>query len=714
MPRLIRQGLLNEPVEAWATIDTYADREAADKARTRELQNSADSDSPLNVSTAFAMSEGIAASIVGGIFLGVLAVFIQVWTDYGVTIRSGICENYFWLSKADCCPGAESCANWVTWGEYFGGAGSRHVGLINICAFLLIGCMSACTAATLCKFYAVFAAGGGINEVKTVVSGHIFNRYFSLWTTAIKALSVSLSTSCGLAVGKEGPFVHIGAACGDLVSGLFPSFENHSLRRELIAAGAGAGVAAAFGAPVGGVIFAIEEISSIFSFRVMIQTLIFGVVSCLVIKQFDISHSGRIVQFSINFVHRWNWFELPLFALLGVFCGYIATFGIWLNLQIVRFRKSTSLRKWPITEVAVQIFVANIINYVIPAGRLGLLEVLSQFWNECVTVSGGEQGVPCEYSAVGGVAGFFLTASLKFLMNCFAVGTMVPTGVLVPSLAIGALYGRSFGLMVSSIQTTFPNLLIFAECGTASTTCVHPVAYAVVGGAAFLTGYTRMTVCLAVIMFELTGGLEYLVPVVVGIMCAKWAGDSTGVESCYEVMIHENKMPYIDPKLEFHHPASASDVLDQKKFVHLPATGLTIQTLNDLLSTYTKFAGFPVVSDNDSRVYIGYIWRKSIIAALRRCEASDTNQSLTGDSPVVLSEQIAVDEPGILDLSSLVLRGVIQVAPTTSVQQLLNLFKSLGSRQVIVTDLSKFVGIITKKDFVAFMRKIEDAEHGAH
>merc|ERR1712000_474181 len=115
------------------------------------------------------------------------------------------------------------------------------------------------------------------------------------------------------------------------------------------------------------------------------------------------------------------------------------------------------------------------------------------------------------------------------------------------------------------------------------------------------------------------------------------------MESCYEIMINENKLPYIDPKMDFHHPANAADIIQKKKFVSLPATGLTIQALNDLLSTYSKYSGFPVVSDHQDMVYIGYIWRKSIIAALRRCEASDQTHSLNGDSPVVLSDTIPVD-----------------------------------------------------------------------
>ena len=97
----------------------------------------------------------------------------------------------------------------------------------------------------------------------------------------------------------------------------------------------------------------------------------------------------------------------------------------------------------------------------------------------------------------------------------------------------------------------------------------------------------------------------------------------------------------------------------------------------------------------------------------RRAGSADATQTLSPDSPVVLSDNIPVDEPGILDLSSLVMTGVIQVSPTSSVQQILILFKSLGSRQIMVTSKSKFVGMITKKDLVDFMRKIEAADHAS-
>jgi chloride channel 3/4/5 len=698
----MRPTLRNEASEAWATIDTFHDRELAEKQRVAaERKRIFEGGIPLL--SMITQSQALMSGVVGGIVLALIAVWIGVTNMFMVSIRSGVCIHAFWLNEELCCPSVEGgCSSFVTWGEYFSGEDGVHKPLINYVLFMTIGAFGAVASAILCKFYAPFAAGGGINEVKTVVSGHIFDRYFSGITLVFKAITVAMTTGCGLCVGKEGPFVHIGACVGDLVGGLFPAYENLSLRRELIAAGAGAGMAAAFGAPVGGVIFVIEEITSIFSFKVMIQTLIFGLVSVLVLRQFDVEHSGRIVQFSINFNRAWHWFELPLFMVLGAFCGLAGSLLSEINVKWVRVRKSTFLKRWPITEIFVLVLISNTIGYLVPTGKKGLLGLLADMYRDCDATQIDSGNVACQFDDdLFAVVSFLAAASSKMILNAVTVGTMVPAGVLVPALATGSLFGRAFGIMIASLQSVFSTAYFFNECSGAQL-CVTPAAYAVVGSAAFLTGVTRMTVCLAVIMFELTGGLEYIVPIVIGILSAKAAGEFIGVESTYEIMIEENKMPYIDPKFDFNQSAFASDIIHAKQYVTVAARGNTVADVNDILEKNRAFAGFPVVDAENTLV--GYVTRKALIGGLQRLtHIAARNPRLTIDTPVYFDES---GERGSVDFSSIVESTTIQVPPSCSVQRLLNIFKSLGSRHVIVTNLSKFQGIITKKDLIKFIRDV--------
>lgn len=68
-----------------------------------------------------------------------------------------------------------------------------------------------------------------------------------------------------------------------------------------------------------------------------------------------------------------------------------------------------------------------------------------------------------------------------------------------------------------------------------------------------LGGVTRMTVCLVVIMFEITGGLEYILPIMTAVMVSKWVGDALGKGSVYDKAIALKGYPYLDNKAEFAH-----------------------------------------------------------------------------------------------------------------------------------------------------------------
>ncbi|MPC90090.1 H(+)/Cl(-) exchange transporter 3 [Portunus trituberculatus] len=82
-----------------------------------------------------------------------------------------------------------------------------------------------------------------------------------------------------------------------------------------------------------------------------------------------------------------------------------------------------------------------------------------------------------------------------------------------------------------------------------------------VGAAAVLGGVTRMTVSLVVIMFELTGGVRYIVPLMAAVMASKWIGDAFGREGIYDAHIILNGYPFLDSKEEFSHTTLAHDVM---------------------------------------------------------------------------------------------------------------------------------------------------------
>jgi chloride channel 3/4/5 len=117
-------------------------------------------------------------------------------------------------------------------------------------------------------------------------------------------------------------------------------------------------------------------------------------------------------------------------------------------------------------------------------------------------------------------------------------------------------------MTMQHIHRSYPNLPIFGGC-LEGDACFMPGVYAMVGAAATVTGVTRMTVSLAVIMFELTGALTYVIPVMIAIMIAKWTADAVHHASFFEVMIERNGHPYLDNKKEYARVGSTVEVMER-------------------------------------------------------------------------------------------------------------------------------------------------------
>jgi chloride channel 3/4/5 len=121
---------------------------------------------------------------------------------------------------------------------------------------------------------------------------------------------------------------------------------------------------------------------------------------------------------------------------------------------------------------------------------------------------------------------------VKIFLTIITFGIKVPAGILyvfltknsIPSMTIGASFGRIIGMIIEACQQNYPTFWLFASCQDSR--CVTPGTYAMVGAAAFLAGVTRMTVSLTVIMFELTGAFSYILPIMLTVMVANLVGNA--------------------------------------------------------------------------------------------------------------------------------------------------------------------------------------------
>ena len=103
------------------------------------------------------------------------------------------------------------------------------------------------------------AAGSGIPEIKTILSGFVIPHFLDLKVLIVKAIGAVFAVASGMCLGKEGPFVHISTCVAYLVGMCFPKYrENGRKLREVLSAGCASGLSVAFGAPIGGVLFSYE------------------------------------------------------------------------------------------------------------------------------------------------------------------------------------------------------------------------------------------------------------------------------------------------------------------------------------------------------------------------------------------------------------------------------------------------------------------------
>jgi len=452
---------------------------------------------------------------------------------------------------------------WVPWDRALG-TRSRHTVAVLI---YVIGSALLALCAALVTRASPAAKGSGIPEVRASVAGFALPKSFSARTLSVKILALSLCVGAGLAVGKEGPMIHIGACWGAMlaVSGLMVPMQE----TELITVGAAAGVAAAFGAPLAGVLFTVEELGTTMVGGLRYSTMLcaFGsaVVAALTLKWLDLTNTQRLTLFEVDYKQTWAPWEALPFCLLGIVGGVMGAGFVCANEAVHRRR----LQAWSrgqtcwfvphavnracekafgarltldvrVLEVIALAVLTCLSNYPRTLSRMPQNDAIMALFSQC---PGGTEGADGNFLAghtardpvglcsawdtasMGALLALLIgTAGLRFIQTACTFGTLVPAGLFVPSLYIGGCVGRSMGI-----------LLKLAGLPGAQG-AVEPGIYAMVGAGAMLAGVSRLTVSLVVVLFELTGGLTYVVPFMLSVLIAKWVGDFlTGGRSVYDV-----------------------------------------------------------------------------------------------------------------------------------------------------------------------------------
>lgn len=643
-----------------------------------------------------------------GIMVGILAAGIDVATQWLSSIKLGRCSAGFYLSQSFCCWGHTSgteCADWIPWGSDSAGG---YMGAYTIYVALTV------TFAALASFFIVqfapYARLSGVAEIKTVLGGFVMKGFLGAKTLVVKSIGLCLVVGAGIWAGKEGPLVHVAVCCSNVILSHFAGLRyRETKKREIFAAASAAGITVAFGAPIGGVVFALEAMAYYPNSRTMWHAFVCAMAASVTLESINPYRTGQIVLFQVVYDRNWHKFELIPFALLGVIGGLFGTAIIRLNRFFAQWRKHSPLAsRHQLLEVVLVAAITGIISFPDIYLRLPFSVLLSHLFQEC-----SESSV----SGLCDVNHWFATFSLLIFAGLIGVvsssytfGINIPAGMLMPSVVTGALIGRGVGSAMQAWQENHPGFGLFASCAPEGV-CVTPGVYALVGAASMLTGVTRLTVSCVVIMFELTGALNYVLPIMAGVMLSKWVADSLGRQGFYEMWIELLEYPLIPRTAQTVVPElTAQDVMTPAESIPILHTrGHTTTELLRVVET-SDVSGFPVVTGsapgsdgfvdsvkrtNDDEAesageVVGYMTRQDLKQALQL-----STSSTAGDEPCLLSTTMP-GERGV-DLSEyLEIPQIMSVR--TPLLVVAKTMQTLGLSYCLFADRGQFRGFMTIKD----------------
>ena len=348
--------------------------------------------------------------------------------------------------------------------------------------------------------FARAAAGSGIQDVEAVIRRAHPMRWLRLGV--VKFIGGALGIGGGLSLGREGPTVQLGAAVAQAVGGglRMPGGEIH----RLLGVGAGAGLAAAFNAPLAGLAFIFEELRRGIATRNMLGAMVATVSAALVTRHFcgaaPLLPGGGGAPLSLDLV--------PLLALLGAVAG---VGGAILNVALVAAERraarlpETSQRMLP----GFALVAVALVGWTIPDATGDGLDVVQRL------LAPGE-------SATFAVTALLLLLVAKFATTVLSYGSGAPGGIFSPMLLIGALTGLVTCRLVAH---AVPDL------------AQHESACALFAMAAIFTASVRAPLTGVLLMIEIAGDHRQVIGLAVASVVAFMTAEALGSRPIYETLL---------------------------------------------------------------------------------------------------------------------------------------------------------------------------------
>ena len=544
-------------------------------------------------------------------------------------------------------------------------------------AFLGYNCGLVLLAA-LCTFGAPKAAGSGLAQVKAYLNGTGVRENLRLSTLVAKVVGITLIVSTGLPLGKEGPMVHTGAIVASGLSRVIVPWTRGLLelrlpssQREWVGMGCAAGVAAAFNAPLGGILYSFEEVCSSWSesltWRAFVGSMLAAITFNWIVNNAfsDVTVNGILIKdgFAIGIDseeanHTFEVLDYVWCIVLGILGGILGALYNRLVIFFARLRRR-ALKSRPRTKVLEAVAVAAIVftayfwtpdifecrkctegmNCYDGAGSSGSDD--GDGGDRRRRLAGGGGGLhyvqwTCAPHYYSELATLFHSGQEGLIKHLFERATASSDGdegweIRSPVLAVFLAFyfplaAFAFGIAVPA-GNFIPAMTVGAALGRlvgqelngaegAATSIVDAGKFAMLGSAAMLGGVTRMTLTLAVILVEVTKDVYAVVPIMITLACAKAVGDLFS-PSFDHGMIHFNHLPFLEEE-----PPQEWEVLTARDVMAKHVIVLReIETVGDLvvLLRKTRHNGFPIVDTGRHgrcTFFNGLILRRQLLVVL--------------------------------------------------------------------------------------------------
>jgi len=411
------------------------------------------------------------------------------------------------------------------------------------------------------------------------------------------------------------------------------------------------------------------------------------------LKALNPTGTGKLVLYETKYGTSYSAIHYLVFVLLGIAGGLWG--GIFCKCNLLwskSFRQLKIIKNYPVLEVFLVVLATGLLQYPNPMTREPGDQIIKTLLQDCRSSS---DSWVCQHEAMDSRSryiGWLVYGTLvKLVLTIITFGCKVPSGIIIPALDAGAFFGRLIGQWVTDIS---------------------PGIFAMVGAAAFLAGVSRMTISLCVIMFELTGELEYIVPHMIAILVAKWVADGLEKEGVYDLAQTVLGHPFLDldhaTTLVQSEKTLVEELIPPKQTMdditaHIPPDNMVplpilSAKLNKLKARGLLDAGLVLVQDSMLQGYLAEGELDFGLTTLGPLFPPDCKVRLLGQA-----------EEGEFDLTSFVDRTPLSICAKAPMEYAVEMFGKLGLRHLCVTEegSGRLVGVVIKKRMVVWLEGLK-------